>query len=71
MWRKEDVIQRLKEKQKHGNMSLRALAKSANCTAAYISDIYNGNRNPGEKILDYLDISTQEIDYKIKERKWK
>lgn len=45
---KEEFIQLLKKKQ--GERSLREFATSLNISAAYLSDIYLGNRDPGRKI---------------------
>jgi hypothetical protein len=54
MWRKEDVIKKLKTQQ--GKDSLRSYARSIGCSAAYLSDVYRGNREPGPLILDHLDL---------------
>lgn len=43
--------------------SLRALAREIPCSAPYLSDIFNGNRPAGPKILKYLGIE-KAITYK-------
>jgi transcriptional regulator with XRE-family HTH domain len=48
----EDVLRILTSKQ--GSRSLRDFAQEIGCSAAYLSDIYNGNRQPGPKILTFL-----------------
>lgn len=45
---KEEFIQMLKGKQ--GAMSIREFAASLKVSAAYLCDIYLGNRAPGKKI---------------------
>ena len=47
-----DVNSELRKAQ--GNRSLRKFADEIHCSAAYLSDIYNGRRNPGPTILEYL-----------------
>lgn len=39
---------------KQAGRSLRELARGIGCSAAYLSDVYHGNREPGPMILDYL-----------------
>lgn len=39
-----------------GDRSLRTFAEEIGVTPAYISDIYNGRRHPGAKVLDYFGI---------------
>jgi hypothetical protein len=51
----EQVLELLKEKQ--GDRSLREFALEVGCSAAYLSDVYNGNREPAKKILDYLGLT--------------
>lgn len=36
--------------------SIRAVAREAKCSAAYVSDVLSGKRAPGPKILAYLGI---------------
>jgi len=43
--------------------SLRSLAREIPCSAPYLSDILNGNRAAGPKILDYLGI--QRVDMPV------
>lgn len=47
-----DVIKILQAKQ--GEQSLRQFAGKVGCTAAYLSDLYRGNRQPGKKIMKFL-----------------
>ena len=70
MWRKEDVIQQLKTSQ--GDRSLRAYADTLGCSPSYLCDLYNGNREPGEKILKQLGLAkkvTKTVTY-VK-RRWR
>lgn len=48
----EDFIQLMKSKQ--GGQSLREFATSIGVSAAYLSDIYLRNRNPGTKVATAL-----------------
>lgn len=57
MWRKEDVVKELKRRQ--GKSSLRSYATNLGCSAAYLSDLYRGRRDPGPLILDHLDLERQ------------
>lgn len=59
MWRKEDVIEKLREDQ--GDRSLRKYATAIGCTAAYLSDIYNNRRDPGPMILDHLNLTANKV----------
>lgn len=52
-----EVIGRLQKQQK--SMSLRQFAKVIGISAPYLSDIYNGNRHPGPKILRMLGLSRE------------
>lgn len=45
----EQVVKKIRDKQ--GTMGLREYASSLGITAAYLSDIYKGRREPGPKIL--------------------
>jgi transcriptional regulator with XRE-family HTH domain len=45
-------VQLLKSRQ--GEMSLREFSKQVGVSAAYISDLYRGNRFPGPRILRFL-----------------
>jgi hypothetical protein len=70
MWRKEDVIKKLREKQ--GTRSLRTYAKTIGCSAAYLSDVYSDKREPGPKLLDHLDLECQTTVTKIYvKRRWR
>lgn len=54
MWRKEDVVEQLKAKQKESGLSQRSYAKSIGVTASCLNDVLTGRRDPGEKILNDL-----------------
>ena len=71
MWRKEDVIDKLRKDQ--GKNTLRAYARSLGISAGYLSDIYNNRRDPGADILDHLNIEkTVTVTYTPKEpMKWR
>lgn len=47
-----EPIELLKERMK--GRSMRALAREIPCSAPYLSDVMNGNRAAGPKILEYL-----------------
>ena len=49
-----DPIQLLRDRMK--GKTMRELAREIPCSAPYLSDIFNGNRAPGPKILTYLGI---------------
>jgi hypothetical protein len=57
---KDAVIRLLKQKQ--GDRSLREFAREVGVTAAYLSDIYQGRREPGPAIQRYLGVR-REIRY--------
>lgn len=70
MWRKEDVIEELRKNQ--GELSLRKYATSLGCSAAYLSDVYAGKRDPGKKLLDHLDLECQKVVTKTyTRRRWR
>ena len=73
MWRKEDVIEKLRKEQ--GERPLRDYATEIGCSAATLSQIYNNNRDPGDKILDHLGLTATKVTtvtYTPKEpRKWR
>lgn len=50
--RHEQVIKLMRAKQ--GDRSLREFGVEVDCSAAYLSDIYAGKRQPGPKILKPL-----------------
>lgn len=52
---REEIINLMRAKQ--GSMSLRKFADEMGCSAAYLSDIYSKQRNPGKKILDRLGLT--------------
>jgi transcriptional regulator with XRE-family HTH domain len=49
-----DVVDLLRERQ--GKKSLRAFAEKIGVSAAYLSDVYRGNREPGPTVLALLGI---------------
>jgi len=55
----EDVMKMLRDKQ--GDMSLREFADVVGCSAAYLSDLYRGNREPGNKIMRFLGLRKRRI----------
>jgi hypothetical protein len=59
MWRKEEVIEKLKEEQ--GERSLRTYAGAIGCSAAYLSDVYNGKRDPGPLLLNLLNLERRVV----------
>lgn len=70
MWRKEDVIEKLRQDQ--GTRSLRTYAKDIGCSAAYISDIYNNRRDPGDLVLKHLGLQAEKVTtVTYTERKWR
>lgn len=46
---------------KQNGRPLREFAAEIGCTAAYLSDIYNHKRDPGPKILEYLNVTKQVV----------
>jgi lambda repressor-like predicted transcriptional regulator len=71
MWRREDIIERLKKQQ--GDRSIRDYAAEIGCSAATLSQIYNNKRDPGKLILDHLDIIQNKITVVIyvPKRRWR
>jgi hypothetical protein len=63
---KDAVIRLLKQKQ--GDRSLREFAREVGVTAAYLSDIYQGRREPGPAIQRYLGVR-REIRYEYVQEK--
>jgi len=59
MWRREDVVKKLRDEQ--GERSLRKYAVSIGCSVSYLSEVYNGTRDPGEKLLNHLGLECQKI----------
>jgi hypothetical protein len=68
MWRREDVIEKLKKRQ--GSRSLRTYAKDIGCSPAYLSSVYNGQREPGKAILDHLNLE-EIVTVAYRERRWR
>jgi transcriptional regulator with XRE-family HTH domain len=57
-------------KQRQGKRSLREFSKQVGVTAAYLSDLYRGNRDPGPRILEFLGLEREvkrAVAYKRKE----
>lgn len=70
MWRKEDVVRKLQEDQ--GEQSLRSYARSLGCSAAYLSDVYRGRRDPGPKLLARLNLERKAVTtVTYQKRRWK
>lgn len=67
---RDKVIRKMKDAQ--GEKSLRSYASSLSCSAAYISDIYNGRRDPGPKVLSSLGLEKQRKTTVVyKEKRWR
>lgn len=52
---------------RQGSLSLRAYAHKLKVSAAYLSDVYNGKRDPGKKLLKPLGLEavrTKTIEYR-------
>jgi hypothetical protein len=64
--RTENVVLLLKKRQ--GDSSLRALARTIDCSPAYLSDIYKGKRSPGPKILKFLGL-VKTVQFKVQYEK--
>lgn len=70
MWRREDVIEKLKEEQ--GERPLRDYAEEIGCSAATLSQIYNNNRDPGDLVLKHLNLTANKVTtVTYTERKWR
>lgn len=69
MWRREEVIEKLKEDQ--GDDSLRGYAARIGCTASYLSQVYNGVREPSEKLLDHLNLERETVTIYKPKRRWR
>ena len=64
------VIKKLKTLQ--GQRSLRAFAADVKCSPAYLSDIYNLNREPGPTILAALGLEKQrKVTVTYKPKRWR
>ncbi len=61
MWRKEDVVKQLQSEQEKQKLSLRQYAKQLNVSAAYLSDVYRGRRDPGPTLLEYLGLERKVV----------
>ena len=69
---REEVVQRLREDQ--GQRSLRQFAKDLGCSASFISDVYQGRRHPGNRLLAMFgirQITVKEIRYEYIDSKKK
>lgn len=60
---RETVIEMMKERQ--GGRTITALAAEFGVSKAYISDVYNGRRDPGPSILTPLGLESKEVISKI------
>ncbi len=61
MWRKEDVVKQLQKEQESRKLSLRAYARDLNVSAAYLSDVYRGRRDPGPALLEKLGLERKVV----------
>jgi transcriptional regulator with XRE-family HTH domain len=61
MWRKEDVIKKLQADQEAQKLSLRQYARTLNVSAAYLSDVYRGRRDPGPTLLEHLGLERKVV----------
>jgi hypothetical protein len=59
-----DVVNQLKKLQ--GNQTSTQFAAALSCSTQYLSDVYNGHRKPGKKVLQALGLQKQ-ITY----RRWR
>jgi hypothetical protein len=67
---REEVIEKLKKNQ--GEQSMRSYASTLGCSAAYISDVYAGKRDPGPLLLDTLGLECKvEITKTYQKRRWR
>ena len=60
----DEVLEMLTRRQK--GRSLREFAAEIGCSAAFLSDLYRGNRIPGPKIMEFLGLTknrTVEVQY--------
>jgi hypothetical protein len=69
MWRKEDVIQKLREDQ--AGRPLREYAECVGCSTSAIAQFYNGTREPSDKILDHLNLEREIVVVYRPKRRWK
>lgn len=53
----EQVLLELKKKR--GSDSLTAFAERVGCSLPYLSDVYNGRRTPGPRILRFLGLKVK------------
>lgn len=53
----DEVIAALRKRQ--GSLTLRQFALKLDLSAAYLSDVYRKNREPGKKILKHLGLSKE------------
>jgi len=61
MWRKEDVVKKLQADQEAQKLSLRQYARTLNVSAAYLSDVYRGRRDPGPTLLEHLGLERKVV----------
>lgn len=71
MWRKDDVVEKLRKEQ--GERPLREYASAIGCSAATLSLVYTGKREPAKKLLDHLNLECETVKTKIyrEKRRWK
>lgn len=65
------MIEKLRQEQ--GDRPLRDYAEEIGCSASTLSQIYNNNRDPGDKILDHLNLTANKITQVVytEKRKWR
>jgi transcriptional regulator with XRE-family HTH domain len=68
-----DLLKLMRKRQ--GSKSLSDFASDVGVSVAYVSDIYNGKRTPGPKVLNSLNVERATV-YKVvplgeKTRRWK
>ena len=66
----EDMVLVIKRQQ--GELSLRQFAKKLELSAAYLSDVYNGHRQAGRKLLKLFGMTktvTVKVDYQKASRR--
>jgi hypothetical protein len=69
MWRLEDVLKQLKEKQEsYGSMN--SYASNVGCTTSYISQVLSGKKEPSQRLLDEIGLE-KIVMYKPKSKKWR
>lgn len=66
----DEIISIIRKAQ--GEKSLRTFATEIGVSAAYLSDVFRGNRKPGQKILNFFNMTqtkTVTVTYTVTRRK--